>query len=570
MSNFKLVIAITLLVLGIARPISHAQVVDVNGDGVVGPHEAIAVSSLWKQSATGTVGSSSGSADLLDGLDSTQFLRRDVSDEFMGTKLTVNGLFDVGIGDASGFDVNFYGSQPGDRVFWNAKEGAFRAGRALGDQWAPENIGFNSIGLGINNTASGDNASAAIGFNTTASGDYSTAMGDRTTASGANSTAFGYATTASGYFSTSMGFKSSATGKSSTAMGSRSTAIGGNSTAVGLSTIASGTASTALGNMSSASGENSTAMGVGTISLGLSSTAMGEETFAGGNNSTAMGFDTFAGGFASTSMGYKTFAGGAFSNSMGYLTAAVGDYSLAAGQLSFATAENSVAMGYGTTATGNAAIAMGYDTTASGVSASALGYGTVATGVAANARGLFTTASGHVSTAMGGGITAAGQYTVAIGLGDQADTVISQDSTFAIMGGRVGINNASPTHLLDVGTMGAYCDGLTWMDGSSRDYKKDIQPLSHEDLKELVSTLDEVEMVNYLYKQEEEGTPPRVGMIAEEMPDVLASKKRKGLDTGRHIGFLMGVVKAMRAEMEDQRREIEELQALIESRFSEK
>ena len=92
------------------------------------------------------------------------------------------------------------------------------------------------------------------------------------------------------------------------------------------------------------------------------------------------------------------------------------------------------------------------------------------------------------------------------------------------------------------------------MDGSSRDYKKDIRPLSEIDLQKLTAVLDEVEIVEYLYKEEEEGTPARVGMSADEMPHILATKKRKGLDTGRHIGFLMAVVKAINKENEEQSR----------------
>jgi len=153
---------------------------------------------------------------------------------------------------------------------------------------------------------------------------------------------------------------------------------------------------------------------------------------------------------------------------------------------------------------------------------------------------------------MGREIEAQGNYSIAIALNDQNGTVISQDNTMAIMGGKVGIDFATPTHLLDVGTMGAYCDGMAWVDGSSRDFKKGIAPLSETELQQLKTTLDSIDIVKFLYKQEEDGTPMRVGMIAEDMPDVLASKQRKGLDTGRHIGFLMAVVKAMNAENDKQ------------------
>ncbi|MCA9438343.1 MAG: tail fiber domain-containing protein, partial [Candidatus Omnitrophica bacterium] len=129
--------------------------------------------------------------------------------------------------------------------------------------------------------------------------------------------------------------------------------------------------------------------------------------------------------------------------------------------------------------------------------------------------------------------------------------------------GRVGIQNNNPSALLQVGTGGAVCNGTTWIDGSSRDFKKQIQDLSEADLEELMKVLDDVDMVSYLYKQESDDTPRHVGMIAEEMPDILASKDRKGLELGRHVGFLMGVVKVLKTQNEEMAQELEQLKAEI-------
>lgn len=129
--------------------------------------------------------------------------------------------------------------------------------------------------------------------------------------------------------------------------------------------------------------------------------------------------------------------------------------------------------------------------------------------------------------------------------------------------GRVGIANSAPTHLLQVGNGGAVCNGTTWIDGSSRDYKKEIKDLSKEDLESLMTILDEVNLVSYLYKQDNEATPKRIGMIAEEMPDILSSEDRKGMELGRHVGFLMGVVKALHIQNEEMESELEQLREEI-------
>ena len=93
----------------------------------------------------------------------------------------------------------------------------------------------------------------------------------------------------------------------------------------------------------------------------------------------------------------------------------------------------------------------------------------------------------------------------------------------------------------------------------------DIEPLSDSEIQNLTDTLNEIEIVRYLYKKESSQTPPRIGMIAEEMPEVLATEDRRGMDLGRHVGFLMGVVKALKAENDKNSEMIEELRSEIES-----
>ena len=142
---------------------------------------------------------------------------------------------------------------------------------------------------------------------------------------------------------------------------------------------------------------------------------------------------------------------------------------------------------------------------------------------------------------------------------------LSTQSGFLFENGNVGIGNTSPSALLEVGTGGAICNGTTWSDGSSREFKKNIEGLSEEDIAHLFDALEEVDLVKFQYKGESDASTPRVGMIAEEMPDILASEDRKRLELGRHIGFLMAVVKTMHEQNMKLTQEVSELKSQMET-----
>jgi hypothetical protein len=169
-------------------------------------------------------------------------------------------------------------------------------------------------------------------------------------------------------------------------------------------------------------------------------------------------------GTYSFAAGYNTKALGAYANAMGYTATAGGDYSLAVGRSTNATGLYSIAMGYNTSARSANATAIGYNSvasggwstaigatnTASGQYSVALGGGTTASGLYSTAMGYSTTASGEYSTALGREIEASGDYTVAIALADLNGLQITQNNTMAVMGGNVGIGQASPLTKLHV------------------------------------------------------------------------------------------------------------------------
>jgi len=113
----------------------------------------------------------------------------------------------------------------------------------------------------------------------------------------------------------------------------------------------------------------------------------------------------------------------------------------------------STAMGFGATASGEVSTAMGINTRASGAYSTAIGNS--------------TTASGNFSTAIGREIEANGDYTVAVALSDQNGLQVTQDSTMAIMGGKVGIGTVSPATSLEVAdTIYSSLGGFKFPDGT--------------------------------------------------------------------------------------------------------
>jgi len=129
-------------------------------------------------------------------------------------------------------------------------------------------------------------------------------------------------------------------------------------------------------------------------------------------------------------------------------------------------------------------------------------------------------------------------------------------------GGYVGIGTASPSYPLQMGS-GAYCStGGTWVNASSREYKKDIENLSPG---EATDTLNRLNPVKFRYKVDEEER--HVGFIAEDAPDLVATKDKKGMSPMDVVAVLTRVVQEQQKVMEAQKQTIEELSrrlALVE------
>jgi hypothetical protein len=102
---------------------------------------------------------------------------------------------------------------------------------------------------------------------------------------------------------------------------------------------------------------------------------------------------------------------------------------------------------------------------------------------------------------------------------------------------------------------GAYCSaGGTWTNASSRDYKTNIMNL---DLNSARKCLQELEPVRFNYKNEND-KDEYVGFIAEDVPDLVATTKRKSLSPMDIVGVLAKVV-------QDQEKRIEQLEEQLKA-----
>ena len=116
-----------------------------------------------------------------------------------------------------------------------------------------------------------------------------------------------------------------------------------------------------------------------------------------------------------------------------------------------------------------------------------------------------------------------------------------------------------------LGTSGAYCNGGAWVNGSSREYKENIEPLASREAGQAFSLLQPVKF-NYKEGQEEQ----YLGFVTEDVPDLVAMKDRKGLNAMDIVALLTKVVQDQQQTLAAQREEISELRkrmANIEKRL---
>jgi hypothetical protein len=120
--------------------------------------------------------------------------------------------------------------------------------------------------------------------------------------------------------------------------------------------------------------------------------------------------------------------------------------------------------------------------------------------------------------------------------------------------GKVGIGVSTPAHLLHL-SGGAYSDGNTWTNASSRELKENITALKAS---EALSAFEKLHPVKFNYKKNK--TEDYLGFIAEDVPELIATSDRKGLNAMDVVALLTKVIQEHRKVISDLKTRIAKLE----------
>ena len=119
---------------------------------------------------------------------------------------------------------------------------------------------------------------------------------------------------------------------------------------------------------------------------------------------------------------------------------------------------------------------------------------------------------------------------------------------------------------------GLYTNGYIYGSWAcSKDFKKNIVTLSPQEEASILSWIEKLPTVHYLYKMDKDEHAPRLGVIAETMPKDVTSEDGKGLEPAAYTAFSLVGVKALSTRVrrqqetiERQQRELQELKRRLE------
>ncbi len=135
--------------------------------------------------------------------------------------------------------------------------------------------------------------------------------------------------------------------------------------------------------------------------------------------------------------------------------------------------------------------------------------------------------------------------------GGKQFSISSASANPAYLGGQLGLGVIPATgRLIDTNTGAYLSSGGAWTNASSRELKKDIRPLAPD---QAMETLAALAPVTFKYKADDEA---HVGFIAEDVPDLVATKDRKGLSSMDIVAVLAKVVQEQQARLAEQRTEL--------------
>jgi len=186
----------------------------------------------------------------------------------------------------------------------------------------------------------------------------------------------------------------------------------------------------------------------------------------------------------------------------------------------------------------------------------------------------YTNSTGDYNTALGvnaGYLNSSGLRNVFLGYGagyfetgSDKLYIANSTATFPLIYGNFSTSRVGINGYLGVGVQtasyrihvagGAYCNGTTWTNASSRSLKENIRALRAEDAYE---TLLNLAPVRFNYKADT--TDECLGFIAEDVPSLVATGDRKGLSPMDIVAVLTKVVQEQQKTIDAQQKTIDEL-----------
>ena len=121
--------------------------------------------------------------------------------------------------------------------------------------------------------------------------------------------------------------------------------------------------------------------------------------------------------------------------------------------------------------------------------------------------------------------------------------------------GYVGIGRRSPSYPLHMASGAYVTTGGVWTNASSREYKKEIKDLTSV---EAMDTLKGLNPVKFSYKASSDER--HVGFIAEDVPELVASKDKKGMSSMDVVAVLTKVVQEQQKTIAELSKKLDKLE----------
>jgi hypothetical protein len=132
------------------------------------------------------------------------------------------------------------------------------------------------------------------------------------------------------------------------------------------------------------------------------------------------------------------------------------------------------------------------------------------------------------------------------------------DNDILAINGSLGIGTTAPVYPLEMASGAHVTAGGVWTDASSRAFKDKIETLS---LEEALGALLGLQPVKFEYKASPQDQ--YVGFIAEDVPELVAMKDRKGLSAMDVVAVLTKVVQEQQRIIKDQQNAISALSSKV-------